>query len=375
MANIPFSDFGAEQLPIGSRVFFSASTPISFSYGGQVFLRGGYFETNSANFDSTAWANSLGGQWQLTTSGTSTDLFTVFANGVTIIAGGNSNTAKYSIDSGRTWLNIADPAFGGSANGIRSSLYSRSLYLLGGDGGKLSTATTPSGTWTARASGMPGVGFIVGLADDGVGYVAVNAGGSITRSTNGTTGWTEVQSSITTNANPAGISYGNSYFVIPTDQTARWYRSANGTTWSAVTGPVAVSDADDVRQARFMNSLHHVWNGSYVYTSTDGNTGSWTTYNLSSVIGASNIKSVDFTGGKYLVALDTGSAWTFDTGFTNGFPAQTKLGGTTANGVCVSSSSFVIVGDGGKTAYSALQAGVDSYTESTSNVVQYVRIK
>lgn len=372
MSDIPFSDFGGYQLPVGERKMMSAAVPIVYEYNGQTFLRGGYFETNPANFDSVAWANSLGGQWQLTTSGTSEHMYTAFANGSTVVIAGANNSARVSTNGGLTWSS-ASAGFGASSNGIRCGLYSRSLYLLGGEAGKLSTSTDGA-TYTARVSGMPGVGFIVGLADNGTGYVAVNNGGNITRSTNGTTGWTEVQSAAITNANPAGLSYGNGFFVIPTDQTARWYRSSDGITWTAVTGPVNASDADDINQAKFMNSLHHVWNGSIVYTSSAGATGTWTTYDLSPTLSAA-IKSVDYTGGKYLVVCADGTAWTFANGFTSSFPAQTKFSGSAVNGNCVSSGAFICVGAGGKVASSALQAGVDAYTEPTSNAVQYVRIK
>lgn len=372
MSDILFSDFGGYQLPVGERKMMAASVPIVYNYAGQTFLRGGYFETNPANFDATAWANSLGGQWHLTTSGTSEILYCATSNGANVITAGANNAARFSSNGGASW-SAASAAFGASSNGIRCALYARSLYLLGGEAGKLSTSTDGA-AYTARTSGMPGVGFILGLADNGTGYVAVNKNGNITRSTSGTTGWTEVQSAVTTNANPAGISYGNGYFVIPTDQTARWYRSTDGITWVAVTGPVNASDADNINQAKFMNSLHHVWSGSSVYTSSDGATGSWTTYTLTSTL-SDTIKSVDYAGGKYLVVCTNGTAWTFDAGFTNPFPAQTKFAGSSVNGLCVSSGAFVPVGAGGKTARSALQAGIDAYTEAGSNAVQYVRIK
>jgi hypothetical protein len=372
MADIPFSDFGGNQVPVGEIKLFSASTPINYLYEGQTFLRGGYFETNPANFNSVAWANSLGGQWHLRSSGTSETLFCSASNGATIIAAGANNAARFSVNSGQSW-STASAGFGASSNSIRCALFSRSLYLLGGEAGKLSTSTDGS-TFTARTSGMPGVGFILGLADDGAGYVAVNENGNITRSTNGTTGWVEVQSAITTNANPAGVSFGNGFFVVPTDQPSRWYRSSNGTTWTAVTGLAAVSDTDNINQAKFVNSLHHVWNGTLVYTSSAGATGTWTTYDLSSILSAI-IKSIDFISGKYLVACADGSAWTFATGFTNAFPAQTKFGGSSIKSSCVSSGSFVGVGVSGKVATSVLQAGVDAYTDPASFAVQYVRIK
>ena len=372
MSDIPLSDFGGYQLPVGEIKMMAASVPVNYQYAGQTFLRGGFFETNPANFDSVAWENSLGGQWHLTTSGTAEILFTAFSNGSSVVAAGADNAARISSNGGATWA-TASAAFGASSNGIRCGLFSRSLYLLGGEAGKLSTSTDGS-TYTSRTSGMPGVGFILGLADDGVGYVAVNENGNITRSTNGATGWSEVQSAVTTNANPAGLSFGNGFFVIPTDQAARWYRSSNGTSWTAVTGPVAASDADNINQAKFINSLHTVWNSSVVYTSSTGATGTWTTYDLSAMLGSA-IKSIDFVNGKYLVVCANGTAWTFESGFTNPFPAQTKFAGSSVNAACVSSGAFVTAGAGGRTARSALQAGVDAYTETGGNAVQYVRIK
>lgn len=373
MSDIPLSDFGGYQLPVGERRFFAASTPISYATNGQTFLRGGYFETNPANFDSVAWANSLGGQWQLKTSNTAAALYCSASNGANVIAAGATNVALFSSNGGLTWSAAIDAAFGGSANGIRSAFYGRSLYFLGGEGSKLSTSSNGA-TWTARTSDMPGVNFINGIADDGVGFVAVNSGGVISRSTNGTTGWTLIQSAVTTGANSAGLSYGNGYFVMPTDNATLWWRSANGTAWASVVGPATVSDVDDIGQAKFMNSLHHVWNSTTVYTSSAGAAGTWTTYSLSATLSAT-IRSIDFTSGKYLVVCSDGTAWTFDAGFVNGFPAQTKFSGSSVNSVSVSSSAFVAVGAGGKAAVSALQAGVDAYTEANSNVLQYVRIK
>jgi len=126
-----------------------------------------------------------------------------FGNSTYLIAGNSGLLATAtSASNGSSWT---DRTSGFGSTAIYSATYGNGLFVIGGDGGKISTS--PDGiTWTSRTSGFSVARRVQGLYYKDPYFIAVADGGVQRASKDGST-WTGI----------SGLSSGNGYAIAASD--------------------------------------------------------------------------------------------------------------------------------------------------------------
>ena len=176
--NRPFDGFfnGGGGIPVGAYVDFHQYTPVDYSYNGARYLRSGYIETDSAKFDATAFAETVGTLYtgQVTMpAATSEDDYVVAAadngtNTIVAIRGVNSvATQMYvSVDSGVSWQIVS---WNIGSTRVNDVIWVASLGLFVAVANAGYIGTSPNGTtWTTRYN-VVGDGNVMMVGSSGTG--------------------------------------------------------------------------------------------------------------------------------------------------------------------------------------------------------------
>ena len=225
-----------------------ASTPdlYAVSYGGSTYVAGGaggklLYSTDAAT-------------WTVQTSPTSSILYGLATNGSNYYVGvGASGTVIYS-SGGKSWTS--------GTSGVTTDLmavgYGNSLYVAVGKGGVVLTSSNGS-AWTIQTSNttsdLLGVTYGTDSSTSTGRYVAVGASGTIITSTDGST-WT-VETALSGNLN--AVHYGSQFMLV----------GGNGIVYTSTTGQ---SDSWTARSSGSSSDLYAVTYGSgaYVTVGTSG---------------------------------------------------------------------------------------------------------
>lgn len=233
-----------------------------------------------------------------------------YGNGIFVV-GGEGGYVTTSTDEGTTWSTPKQLVTTGSWSNV---IYANgSFMMLNFHNGKLATSTDGI-TWTTRDTYS--LEYWRGLAYGNGIYVAVGpSGGTIMTSTDGET-WTKrtVGSVIWKD-----IAYGNGKFIIISDG-GYFSTSTDGVTWKSQSRIPNISRGYDV--ITFGNGKFVVAEGyrGNTQTTTDGET--WTTPNTSA--GSHSWQSIAASDGKFILVGNSGYVTTSVDGITWETPYQLK---------------------------------------------------
>ncbi len=155
-------------------------------------------------------------------------IYVAFVNGV-FLAGGTGGKLSTSTD-GETWTARTT----GHSNTISSLGYGNGIYLMGASGGTLYSSTDLA-TWTSRTSGFTVLESVQSIAY-GNGIWIIGGGNDshfLRYSTNGTTGWTDIDSpfNATDTDNVTALTYQRGYFIAASD-AGKIATSPDGPNWT-----------------------------------------------------------------------------------------------------------------------------------------------
>lgn len=274
------STVGGGGIPIGSMVEFDDFMPSDFEQDGCRYLRSGYIETDTSNFDNSLFSETIGSIYNNVLSlplATNLNDWVVASadngtNTIVAIRGVNGTTTQFyvSIDSGITWQILTIPVGSIKANDI-IWVSSLSLFVVVLDFGKI--MTSPNGTtWTTRYN-VSGDGDITGIAFGAGRLVAVSNGNKVITSTNGTS-WAYA-TTVPATTNITDVAFGNGKFFI-TALSNQCLISSDGNTWTIQSMGLGVNtniDGIGFGNGVFLASTTStaVDNGIYnMFTSVDG---------------------------------------------------------------------------------------------------------
>lgn len=198
-----------------------------------IFQNAYYIATSAGGGASIYRLTSRGGVWSnVYTNSQNVAWYDMADDGTNLVGVGNNGVLAYSTN-GTTWTESASAssAIGGNKIPINGAAYSPTLglWVIVGGSGNLATATSPSGTWTARTSSFSTSSiYLVRWSSSLNLFIAVGVSGKIATSTDGIT-WTQRTSGITTSifgiaANGTQLVAGGSNAVV--------LRSTDGITWT-----------------------------------------------------------------------------------------------------------------------------------------------
>ena len=293
--------------------------------------------------------------WVQRNSGTGDDLFDIATDGSRLVAiGANDGTYRISTDGGTSWS-------GGTINNnvyLRGIVWDGSQFLAAGQDYEFSAPagwrgvvyTSPDGSsWTERHFAGE---ELRDIATSSTVHVAVGDGGSIWRSTNGTS-WSPVASG--TSIDIEGVSYGDGRFVAVGADTgggpALVLTSTDGSSWDDTSAGAGTASWQGFYDVQYCNDrfLASGWY-SKIRHSTDGGTAFSTTRPLTEQVPAfaygngiyfaAGEDTTDFNVSyiRNLISTD-GENWTALT--TN--PAQAER-----NAAIFFADTFITVGDDGQ---------------------------
>ncbi len=273
----------------------------------------------------------LPSSWSPLTSGTTNDLWGIWAgSGTNLYTVGNNGTILHSSD-GTTWsaqtsgtTNLLYTIWGSSAT---------NLYAVGNSGTILHSSDGT--TWSAQTSGTANnLYWVWGTSATNV--YAVGTSGTILHSTDGST-WSALTSGTTNDLDEIWGTSATNLYVVGNNGTI--LHSTDGSTWSAQTSGTT-NTLEEIWGSSATN-VYAVGLGGTILHSTDGSTWSaqtsGTTNNLIGLWGSSatNLYAVGFSG--TILHSTDGSTWT------------SQASGTTNNlyGVVGTPATAYVVGAGG----------------------------
>lgn len=298
------SQFSAGGVPIGGLSVFPNNMPIDFTNQGVRFLRTGFIETNTANFDNTLFSQSRATFWQdLTASAVAGQPpQTMASNGSgTFVAIYNSGSLaggfRRSTDGGVTWgaYTVITPTAAGQSLLDIIWVSSLSLSVIVGANGLI--FTSPDGnTWTQRTSGTTQA--LNAVAWNGSLLVAVGGSGTILTSTNGTT-WTSRTSNVSVTLTSVAFG-GGVWFVTGNGGALGSTRSSDGTTWTATTTTGSGTTLGQVIHDGTQFVLIGTSSDAGVWTSTNGAT--WTKNASTVSLAFASTPTIGFANGQYVAS-------------------------------------------------------------------------
>jgi len=202
---------------VGARDIFAIS-----EYVGGYFVLGGasnYFAYSTDGITWTAGTNSAFGDTKAIATNGSNNW--IMAGNLKVLYGGPSS-----------WTEVATSV---SAN---AAAFGNSTYLIAGNSGSVATATSASNgsSWTNRTSGFGTTAIYSATYGNGL-FVIGGDGGKISTSPDGIT-WTSISSGFSTAVRVESIYYKDPYFIATggTGSTGSTRVSTNGSTWTEVSG-------------------------------------------------------------------------------------------------------------------------------------------
>ena len=209
-------------------------------------------------------ATSINGiSWTQRTSSLDFIIRNMVNNGTIWVGVGDGGKIATATDPTGTWTLVADSSF--DTTSIKSIATDGTTWVAVGESGKLATATDPTGTWTQRTT-VDFQGDFSGIATDGTIWVIVGNSGKTATATDPTGTWTLLANSgldslncvVATKRNWVGVGWTGKLFTsidptsIWTQRTSSfgttniWSIATNGITWVAVgeSGKMAINTGD-----------------------------------------------------------------------------------------------------------------------------------
>lgn len=258
---------------------WTANTPVGGSITqlyGLAFAEGRWVvvgEQSGGSPGGISTSDDSGATWTQRTNPFTTGIVTSVANGDGVwVACGQGGTVATS-PTGTTWTSQTLTGFGG--NNALWVGYARGVFVVVGDGGKISTSTDAGVTWVSRTSGTASNLKAVAWGPGGSGsvWVAVGASGAVTISEDEGVTWA-LQTSGTSDT-MFGVAWGVRGFLAAGDD-GNIIVSNDGRGWSAggkLTPRASAAQNDSVYDVQFAAGSYVVtMSNGYAYVSTDGDT-------------------------------------------------------------------------------------------------------
>lgn len=260
------------------------------------------------------------------------------------VAIGSSGKVATSNDVSNSWTQRTS---GFSGSNIYAIAYGDDQYIIGGSAGKM--ATSPDGiNWTLRSSSF-GASAILGItyAPSAGLWVAVGGSGKLATSIDGIE-WTQRLSSF-------GTSFINNVFadsnvIIAVGYDGKLATSTNAISWTQRGSSFISSTVFSVTGTPSRDKYVAVGDSGKIATSTNGFT--WVQTFPASTFGSSQIRAVTANIENYYLAGGTAGKIATSTDSVSWVQRASGFGTSNVNGVYLDDSLGIVVGNGGKIAYS-----------------------
>lgn len=149
-----FSRALPENIMVGEIVSFAGNLPIKFTNEqGHVFLKSGFIETDSAEYDTSVftnqiWANHTQVRYSVSGDGQNA----IYVEDDFILTAGRNHRIHRSTDGGVTWTIVYNPAAGTGSFATKIAKFGTRLFVIGNNN-LLVTSDDDGVTWTPRTSG------------------------------------------------------------------------------------------------------------------------------------------------------------------------------------------------------------------------------
>lgn len=323
---------GGGGFPIGSEQLLVGNLPTLVDSDGQKWLKTGYIETNTSNFDNTYWANTRGTLWkstELDSNKTTTGL--AIKDNIVIAVGSDSNGSYYrkSTDGGVTW-GASTTLLSGATSQVNDIAYSDSLdiFVTVHADGTIMSSTNEGSTWQTRRTATSVALNVVKFANNT--FLAAGQTGTITTSPDGVN-WTNRTSGVTTNFISAAYGTGG-WLVCANSNTNASVYSSTLSSWTQTT--VSAGSSSNVSVNIFNDGTRFLagnFSNAGVWTSSTVN-GTWTRLDTTLTF---PINGITYDGSAYYLIGGTSGAsiiktsnfvdFTFITGGTGGNLSITKI--------------------------------------------------
>jgi hypothetical protein len=285
--------------------------------------------------------------WSLvpTSSFGSTNINSIATNGMgQFVAVGSSGKIATSNDVSSTWTQRVS-GFAGS--NIYAVAYGDDIYVIGGSSGKLATSTDGI-NWTLRSSSF-GASAILGITySQAAGlWIAVGGSGKLATSIDGID-WTQRLSSFGTSF--INNVYSDANLIIAVGYDGKLATSTNGVSWTQRGSSFISSTIFSVVGNPARDKYIAVGDSGKIASSTNGLT--WIQSFPASSFGSSQIRSVAANSENYYLAGGTAGKVATSTDSTQWIQRNSGVGISNVNDVYFDESLAIVVGNGGKIAYS-----------------------